>query len=35
MKKLIPITIALSAMVGCASLPEGHTTDKRAVTRSA
>ena len=35
MKKLIPITIALSVMVGCASLPEGHNTDKGAVTRSA
>lgn len=35
MKKLIPLTIAATLLVGCASLPEGHTTDKKAVTKSA
>jgi len=35
MNKLIPLTIAVTLLVGCASLPEGQTTDKAAVTKSA
>lgn len=33
MNKIVPLTILAALLVGCASLPEGHHTDKKAVAR--